>query len=47
MKPADGYAPSGTKPTHITVVFSSSALGDFFTGAIGSVLDVDDFVLIY
>jgi len=47
MKPADGYAPQGTKPTHITVVFSSSALGDFFTGAIGSVLEVDDFELIY
>jgi len=47
MKPADGYAPEGSKPTHITVVFSSSALGDFFTGAIGSVLEVDDFELIY
>jgi hypothetical protein len=47
MKPADGYAPSGSKPTHITVVFSSSALGDFFTGAIGSILEVDDFELIY
>ena len=47
MKPADGYAVPGTKPTHITVVFSSSALGDFFTGSIGSVLEVDNFVLIY
>ncbi len=47
MKPADGYAPEGTKPTHVTVVFSSSALGDFFTGAIGSILEVDNFELIY
>lgn len=47
MKPADGYAAPGTKPTHITVVFSSSALGDSFTGAIGSVLEVDNFELIY
>lgn len=47
MKPADGYAADGSKPTHITVVFSSSALGDDFTGAIGSVLEVDDFELIY
>jgi hypothetical protein len=34
-------------PTHIVVVFSSSALGDFFTGAIGSELWVNDFELIY
>ncbi|MBO3116377.1 PCMD domain-containing protein [Winogradskyella sp. DF17] len=34
-------------PTHITVVFSSSALGDFFTGAIGSELWVNNFELIY
>ncbi len=46
-KPADGYASPGSKPTHITVVFSSSALGDDFTGAIGSILEVDDFVLVY
>ena len=47
MKPADGYAQDGSNPTHITVVYSSSALGDIFTGAIGSVLEVDDFELIY
>ena len=46
-KPADGYATPGSKPTHITVVFSSSALGDDFTGAIDSILEVDDFVLVY
>ncbi len=34
-------------PSHITVVFSSSALGDFFTGAIGSVLWVNNFELVY
>jgi hypothetical protein len=34
-------------PTHIVVVFSSSALGDFFTGAIGSELTVNNFELIY
>lgn len=34
-------------PTHITVVFSSSALGDFFTGAIGSALSVNNFELLY
>lgn len=34
-------------PTHITVVFSSSALGDFFTGAIGSELWINNFELIY
>lgn len=46
-QPKDGYAEPGTAPTHITVVFSSSAQGDFFIGAIGSVLEVDDFALIY
>jgi hypothetical protein len=34
-------------PTHIVVVFSSSALGDFFTGAIGSELTVNNFELMY
>ena len=34
-------------PTHITVVFSSSALGDLFTGAIGSELWINNFELIY
>ena len=33
--------------THITVVFSSSALGDFFTGAIGSELRLNNFELVY
>ena len=34
-------------PTHVTVVFSSSALGDFFTGAIGSELWINNFEFIY
>lgn len=35
------------KPTHIIVVFSSSYLGDYFIGAPGSKLLVDNFELIY
>ena len=38
---------SDQKPTHITVVFSSSKDGDLFTGAVGSTLTVDDVELIY
>jgi len=34
-------------PTHVTVVFSSSALGDFFTGAIGSELTINNFEFVY
>jgi hypothetical protein len=45
--PPDGYADPNTPPTHITVVFSSSALGDSFVGAIGSLLEVDNFLLVY
>ena len=35
------------KPTHILVVFTSSYLGDYFIGAPGSKLLVDNFELIY
>ena len=35
------------KPTHILVVFTSSYLGDYFIGAPGSKLIVDNFELIY
>jgi len=35
------------KPTHITVVFASSHRGDFFEGAPGSELYIDDLELIY
>ena len=47
IRPGETWADAGTRPTHITVVFSSSALGDFFTGAIGSELWVNDFELVY
>jgi hypothetical protein len=38
---------SDQKPTHISVVFSSSKDGDLFTGAVGSTLLVDDVELVY
>lgn len=47
IRAGESWAPAGTRPTHITVVFSSSALGDDFTGAIGSELWVNNFELIY
>lgn len=34
-------------PTHIVVIFSSSARGDFYEGAPGSLLFVDEFRLYY
>lgn len=37
----------GEKPTHLIVVCSSSKYGDYFTGAIGSTLYLDDFELVY
>lgn len=41
------WAPSGSTANQITVVYASSALGDSFTGAIGSELNADNFVLNY
>ncbi len=41
------WAPAGSVANQITVVYSSSALGDSFTGAIGSELNADNFVLNY
>ena len=41
------WAPAGSIANQITVVYSSSALGDYFTGAIGSELNADNFVLNY
>lgn len=41
------YATEGESPTHIKVVFSSSAYGDLFQGAEGSTLIIDNFKLIY
>ncbi|MBD0401665.1 PCMD domain-containing protein [Flammeovirga sp. EKP202] len=42
-----GFADPNDVPTHILIVFSSSALGDTFTGAVGSKLDIDNLVLNY
>lgn len=41
------YGTGNEKPTHISVVFASSHRGDFFEGAPGSELFVDDLELIY
>lgn len=41
------YGTGNEKPTHITVVFASSHRGDFFEGAPGSELYIDDLLLIY
>jgi hypothetical protein len=41
------WAPAGAVANQITVVYASSALGDSFTGAIGSVLNIDNLVLNY
>lgn len=38
---------SNEEPTHITIVFTSSKEGDYWTGAVGSELIVDDLELIY
>ncbi len=48
MKPSDGnYADPSATPTHISVVMSSSAGGGEFEGAVGSLLQVNDFQLVY
>lgn len=41
------YGSGNEKPTHITAVFSSSHRGDFFEGAPGSELFIDNIELIY
>jgi hypothetical protein len=41
------YGTGNEKPTHITVVFASSHRGDYFEGAPGSELYIDDLVLKY
>lgn len=38
---------SSKQPTHITICFSSSYLGDFYTGGVGSTLYIDNIELIY
>lgn len=47
IRDGETWADPEAQPTHIIVVFTSSALGDFFTGAIGSELWVNDFELVY
>lgn len=47
IQPGESWGDPEGRPTHIIVVFSSSALGDFFTGAIGSELWVNNFELVY
>lgn len=37
----------GEQPTHLIIVCSSSKYGDYFTGAVGSTMYVDDFSLDY
>ena len=41
------YRATNRKPTYIVLVCSASKYGDFFTGASGSVLYVDEFSLEY
>lgn len=36
-----------TRPTHIVIVCSATKFGDYFSGASGSVMYVDDFELVY
>lgn len=36
-----------TKPTHLVIVCSASKYGDYFSGAAGSVMYLDDFELVY
>lgn len=36
-----------TKPTHLVIVVSASKYGDYFSGAAGSVMYLDDFELVY
>ena len=47
IKDGETWGDPDDTPTHISVIFSSSALGDEYKGGIGSVLVVDDFELIY
>jgi hypothetical protein len=47
IREGESWGDPQATPTHIIVVFSSSALGDFFTGAIGSELWVNNFELVY
>ena len=41
------YKITDRKPTHVVIVATSSILGDYFTGYIGSTLYIDEFELVY
>ena len=41
------YRDNSRIPTHIVIAAASSRYGDYFTGAIGSVLQIDEFELVY
>ena len=47
IRQGETWGDASETPTHVIVVFSSSALGDFFTGAIGSELIINNFEFIY
>ncbi|MEL4306480.1 PCMD domain-containing protein [Joostella sp. CR20] len=49
MLPKDGelYAETSETPTHLVAVFTSSANGDYFEGAVGSELIIDNVILNY
>lgn len=42
-----GWADADTTPTHIIIVFASSSAGDYFRGAIGSLMYVDEIAIEY
>lgn len=42
-----GWASAETTPTHIIIVFASSSAGDYFRGAIGSLMYVDEISIKY
>lgn len=46
-QPDEEWGTGSESVTHITVLFSSSFEGDFFNGAIGSVLEVDNLEMVY
>jgi hypothetical protein len=46
-QPDEEWGTGTENVTHISVLFSSSFEGDFFKGAIGSVLEVDNLILTY
>jgi hypothetical protein len=45
--PGEIWGDGSESVTHISVLFTSSFEGDFFKGAVGSTLEVDNFTLKY